>query len=1221
MDMDFAEAASVVALSLAAAVAGTTLVMGARKQPKHRIEDVADDEDAVVRPTKRRQSLDSFAREAAPDETVVDLLKRRALETPDKVVYIFLDDQGQESVVITFEELDRAARKVAATLQIEGGLEKGDRVMLCYPPGLDFAMGFWGCLYAGAIGIPTYPPYPGTLAKDLPKFNRMVEDSGANVILTNRTYHLATQLATAKSYFSRDAPSWPAGIKWFSTDAISNSLSNQYVDVTSTVEDIAFFQYSSGSTSEPKAVMITHGNIQAQLQTWASIKETDTMISWLPSYHDMGLVGFILTPCAFGARCVSMSPLAFIKDPAMWMRIASKYKGTHLCAPNFGYALAARKTSKAQVAKLNLSHVKQAICAAEPIRVESLEAFTETFAPCGFDPKTFNCGYGLAEVTLVVTGQDPKVRKEPAVLNVKKSILEKQKRVVLAPKGHPSADSTTLVGCGHAMPTFEVIVVDPETRKQLAENQVGEVWIRGPSVAKGYWKREEYTKEMFHATLHSKATKGGNSWLKSGDMGFLRNKEVFITGRLKDLIIIRGRNVIPQDVEHSVEIAHDQVRPGCVAAFSVETSMQEEALVVVAELRADLKKDQDQLATIARKIATAILSEHQLRCAAIVLLKPRSIPKTTSGKIQRSAAKKAYENDALASQYTHRGNAEPKEVKAVRVEEAEGDDDEAKPAHTGEVRSLDEIEAWLLERLAQELGGGETSEEDNNEGKAATKDAPAVDLETPWACFGMDSVAIVSLSAELGEFLGCVVPPAVFFQYDTPAKLLAAPGLATGELVEENNGDAEPVSFIGDDGELKPECYDVMAFPEIQHLQGQMQELTSAGLKVPFLDVLTAEKRKQLNYNTYNYLGYASHPAVAAASKAAIDTYGTGMSSSPIVGQTIVNTEVEAQLCKHFGAESAVLFVGGWVANVTTIDSLVGKGDLILCDVLNHNSCVTGQRLSGASILSFPHNDVATADRILKSVRHKYRRVLIVIEGVYSMDGDIPDLPAFVALKKQHKCFLFLDEAHSFGTMGATGKGMCEFYNVDPSEVDIRMGTMSKAMGSVGGFILASNVWIQYLKHCAGGFVYSVGLGPANAGATLKSLQLMAKEPERSVRLQELSAYFFDACVKAKLDVGTNVRGTCVVVVYTGSTVDTVRASMLLSDDEGINVKPIVHPAVEEGKCRLRFFISYLKTEDELQRTVDALVRVLATVRANPFVPPQPTTIDVIPDDDDAVVA
>ncbi|OQR97825.1 fatty-acid-CoA ligase, partial [Thraustotheca clavata] len=600
-------ASAVVATSLAAVAVGAAAYLSSRKR-KH--EDVQERSLPVARAVAGEEPKAKRARvtkqQVVPSEaSIVDLLKQRAQNTPDKVVYVFLDDNGKESVVLTFADVDKAARRVAATLQQDAGLKKGDRVMLCYPPGLDFAMGFWGCLYAGAIGIPVYPPYPGTLAKDLPKFNRMVEDSGARVILTNRAYYMATQLATAKSYFSGSV-SWPKDIQWFSTDAISNAMADRYEPTDCTFDDLAFFQYSSGSTSEPKAVMISHGNIHAQLKTWASIREDETMISWLPSYHDMGLVGFILVPIATGARCISMSPIAFIKDPSLWMRTASKYKGTHVCAPNFGYALAARKTTKAQVAKLDLSHLKQCICAAEPIRVESLEAFTEKFLPAGFNPKTFNCGYGLAEVTLVVTGQDPHKPQEPTVLAVKKSALEQKKSAIVAPKGHNSTDICTLVGCGIPMPTFRVIVVDPETHVQLRDNQVGEVWIQGPSVAKGYWKREEYTKEQFQATLKDAKQKRqsiGSSdkshflrsgdvsildkshWLRSGDMGFIRQGQTFITGRLKDLIIVRGRNICPQDVEQSVELAHEEVRPGCVAAFSIETSNQEEALVVVAELR------------------------------------------------------------------------------------------------------------------------------------------------------------------------------------------------------------------------------------------------------------------------------------------------------------------------------------------------------------------------------------------------------------------------------------------------------------------------------------------------------------------------------------------------------------------------------------------------------------------------------------------------------------
>ncbi|GAB9472086.1 Fatty-acid-coa ligase [Globisporangium polare] len=1135
-------------------------------------------------------------------EVVVDELKRKAVgKWRKKIVYTFLDDRGKESVNYTYEDIDKAARRIAATLQTEGNLQKGDRVMLCYPPGLDFAMGFWGCLYAGAIGIPVYPPYPGTLAKDLPKFNRMVEDSGAKVILTNKTYHLASKMATVKGFFSADksATTWPADVQWFTTDTISDSVGSLYNDskLNLTIDDLAFFQYSSGSTSAPKAVMISHGNLRAQLKTWDSIMISDTLVSWLPSYHDMGLVGFIITPCITGAQCVSMSPISFIKDPTIWMRIVTKYKATHVCAPNFGYALAARKTSDAEAAKMDLSTLKQAICAAEPIRKESLDAFISKFEKAaGFDPKTFNCGYGLAEVTLVCTGQDPMERKLPSILSIKKSTVEAERKVVVAAATEPVENVMTLVGCGKPMPTFRVAVVDPDSKKQLKEGQVGEIWIEGPSVAVGYWNRPEYTEEMFGAQIAGEEDPN-ETYLRTGDMGFLHHGEVFVTGRLKDLIIIRGRNVVPQDVEASIERAHDHVRPGCTAAFSIEKN-QEEALVLVAEVKNGSSKEICE--EICREIVKVVLSEHQLRCEAIVLLRQKTIPKTTSGKIQRSAAKSKFLTNSLPKpiyEYKSKDAHKPapkqapvaaaKQTEVVREVETSTDLEVSaeKPVQKPEdIKSEEEILAWLVERIAKEV-------EPTEDGSEPTP----IDPSTPWASYGLDSIAIVGLSSELGEFLSCIVPPSAFFQYDTPLKLASAPGLATGDLESDETNQPSGTELASTIEEIDASCYDFNAFPEIQDLFSQMKEFEDAGLRVPYLETLTAEKRKMVNFNTYNYLGNASNHDVALASKKAIEEYGTTMSSSPIVGQTLINVELEAALCTFFRAEASILYVGGWVANVATIDSLVSKGDLILCDALNHNSCVTGQRLSGATILPFPHNDTAALERMLSKLRTKYRRVLIVAEGVYSMDGDIPNLPEIIRIKKQYKSILFLDEAHSFGTMGASGRGLVEHFNVDPQDVDVRMGTMSKALGSVGGFILGSTAVIKYLKHCTGGFVFSVGLSPACAGAALKSIQLMTKSPSRTLKLQERSGYFFDLCVKAKLKIAESTfRGAPVVVVIIGSTIATAKASEFLAEKGKVNVKPIVYPAVEEGKCRLRFFISSLHTKKQLEHAVELLTAYLA---------------------------
>ncbi|RLN20969.1 hypothetical protein BBJ28_00006204 [Nothophytophthora sp. Chile5] len=1147
---------------------------------------------------------------AVNTEPVVAELQRRAAADKwrHKIVYTFLDDLGRETVNLSFEDVDRAARKVAAALQRDAGVVKGDRVMLCFPPGLDFALAFWGCLYAGAVGIPVYPPYPGTLAKDLPKFNRLVADSGAAVVLTNKTYHLASKLATAKGFFSTSAAAattWPPNVQWLTTDALPDSLAAEYDPSTArtlTQHDVAFFQYSSGSTSAPKAVMISHGNLRAQLKTWDSIVPTDTMVSWLPSYHDMGLVGFIVTPCVTGARCVSMSPISFIKDPALWMRTASRYKATHVCAPNFGFALAARKTSDAQASQMDLSALKQAICAAEPIRRESLDAFTAKFGgeKAGFDPKTFNCGYGLAEVTLVCTGQDPRSRTLPTLLDVDKRLLETKRQVAVVNGSRQNPKNATdvleLVGCGKPMPTFSVAIVEPDTKKALKELQVGEIWVQGPSVSIGYWNRTEYTEEMFHAQLAGEKNPK-NVFLRTGDLGFLRQGELFVTGRLKDLIIIRGRNVCPQDVEASVERAHESVRPGCSAAFSIEKD-QEEALVVVAEVKNG--SSPQTLEDICNEIIKTVLSEHQLKCEAVVLLRQKTIPKTTSGKIQRSAAKLKFQDGTL-SKPVFQYHAKAGGRSAARAASSAPKKTEEKPAAvaeqgenaaTGELKTPDEILAWLLEHVAQEMEVPTTSDESGAKPEAtATTPNPAdIDPNTPWAMFGMDSVAIVGLSSDLGEFLGCIVSPSAFFQFDTPLKLANAPGLAAGDLASdpegENQGGNASMQSATTVEEIEASCYDIENFPEVQGLFGQMKEFESAGLRVPFLETLTPEKRRMTNFNTYNYLGNASDPEVAAASKRAIEEYGTTMSSSPIVGQTQVNVDLEKALCSFFNAEASILFVGGWVSNVTTIDALVSKGDLILCDALNHDSCVSGQRLSGATILPFPHNDTKALERMLSKLRTKYRRVLIVIEGVYSMDGDIPDVHEMIRIKKKYKALLFLDEAHSFGTMGETGRGICDHFDVDPRDVDVRMGTMSKALGSVGGFILGSQALIKYLKHCAGGFVFSVGLAPACGSAALKSVELMTEDASRTLTLQDRSKYFYDLCNKHDVPIGENTfRGAPVVVVMIGSTIATAKASEYLAAHQ-VNVKPIVYPAVEEGKCRLRFFISALHTKQQLEHTV-----------------------------------
>jgi 8-amino-7-oxononanoate synthase len=353
--------------------------------------------------------------------------------------------------------------------------------------------------------------------------------------------------------------------------------------------------------------------------------------------------------------------------------------------------------------------------------------------------------------------------------------------------------------------------------------------------------------------------------------------------------------------------------------------------------------------------------------------------------------------------------------------------------------------------------------------------------------------------------------------------------------------------------------------------------------------------RKLLSFATYNYLGMSGDPVVMAAAKAAIDRYGTSVSASRLVsGEKPLHRELEQGIAAFVGAQDAIVFVGGHSTNESTIGHLFGHGDLVLHDGLAHNSIIQGAILSGARRRPFPHNNWQALDEVLKEVRADYRRVLVAIEGVYSMDGDYPDLPRFIEVKKRHKVFLMVDEAHSIGTMGAHGRGIGEHFQIDPADVDIWMGTLSKSFGSCGGYIAGSNELVEYLKYTAPGFVYSVGIPPGAAAAALASLRLMEKEPERVTRLRERSRLFLSLAKERGLNTGMS-HDTPVIPVIVGSSAGAVMLSRRLFE-RGINVQPIMHPAVEESAARLRFFITARHTEDQIRRTVDAVAEEFAEI-------------------------
>ncbi|MGD1921992.1 MAG: fatty acyl-AMP ligase [Pleurocapsa sp.] len=549
----------------------------------------------------------------------VELLLDRAQTNPEHNIYRYLHRGETEVARLNYGELDRQARAIAALLQSR--TRKGDRVLLLYPPGLDFIKASFGCMYAGVIAVPAYPPKPN---RKLSRLEAIIKDARATLILTTSFLLSRTerQLALEPEL---------AAIPWLTSDDVEPEAAASWNRVEIDENDLAFLQYTSGSTGNPKGVMVSHKNIlhnSALVHQAYGHSVASRGVIWLPTYHDMGLIGGVLQPLYGNFPVTLMSPLDFLQKPIRWLQAISQYRATTSGGPNFAYELVCRKVKPEQLAELDLSSWEVAFTGAEPIRGSTLDRFTATFAPCGFRREAFYPCYGMAETTLIVTGGLKSAN--PIVEQIDPVALEQQK--VVTPKtGEPARQ---IVGCGQSASGLTVAIADPQSGMTLKEREIGEIWVAGASVTRGYWQKPAETKASFDAYFTD--TKEG-PFLRTGDLGFLSDGELFVTGRIKDFIIISGQNYYPQDVELTVEQSHPALKPNSSAAFAIEGKSSEE-LVVVQEVERTYLRKLDPKAVIAT-INQAIATEHNLQTYATVLVKPGSIPKTSSGKIKRYACK------------------------------------------------------------------------------------------------------------------------------------------------------------------------------------------------------------------------------------------------------------------------------------------------------------------------------------------------------------------------------------------------------------------------------------------------------------------------------------------------------------------------------------------------------------------------------------------------------
>lgn len=689
-------------------------------------------------------------------DSVVDLAMARAGQFADRSLYRFLTEGEADGPAdrYSFNDLHTYARRIAVMLE-EAGL-RGQRVLLVYQPGIEFIAGFFGCLYAGAVAVPAVAPHPARPERSLPRLCAIAAEAGARAALTTTALRARLLNRIGENPELRNLK-WLTSADWAACDA------DLWRRPELTGDTLAFLQFTSGSTGNPRGVMLSHGNLLSNLRIIGrgfAIRSTDFGIHWLPFYHDMGLIGGILETLYGGATSVFMSPLHFLQKPLRWLKAISHFQGHISGGPDFAFRLCCERVTAETLEQLDLRSWRVAFSGAETVRADTLQRFCDTFSPCGFRPASIYPCFGLAESTLFVTGGQ--ADEPPTVIDVEMQSLAAGTAV--RTEGSESARVRELVGCGKVGAGQELRIVDPETRRACTTGTVGEIWVSGPSVAQGYWGRPELTAEVFGATLDDEP---GKTFLRTGDLGFVdADGELFFVGRQKDLIVVRGANHYPQDLERTAEGAHPAIRPNCVVVFAVEAA-GEECVIVGCEVRPT--DDSAFLREVANSIRTVIAAEHEISVYQVILLKPGGIPKTSSGKVRRSMCREQYA-EGLPGEIgrfdnTGRAEAEP----ALAEEPATG-----APA-TG-------LERRIIELVAGQLG----------------VDPAEIGPTSSFARFGLDSLRAVAVSGLLETETGRKLSPALLYNYPT-ARALARylEGNAGAAVAGRRRDPGEPVAIVG----------------------------------------------------------------------------------------------------------------------------------------------------------------------------------------------------------------------------------------------------------------------------------------------------------------------------------------------------------------------------------------------------------------------------------------
>jgi 7-keto-8-aminopelargonate synthetase-like enzyme/acyl-CoA synthetase (AMP-forming)/AMP-acid ligase II/acyl carrier protein len=913
---------------------------------------------------------------------------------------------------------------------------------------------------------------------------------------------------------------------------------------------LSFLQFTSGSVLNPRAVRISHENLEANCRAiieHSQVVATDVWVSWLPLFHDMGLVGATSVPIISGGKLVLVDPSRFIENPTVWLKSISKYRATITVAPNMAYSICATKIPESRLAGIDLSSLRIMFNGSEPINRHDLDAFNKRMAPLGFKSAAFLPCYGLAESTLAVTvsGSSNGYR----FVRASASVLEREGLFRESEDGERALE---IVSVGKPVPRHEIRTIDPGTDTVLPETLVGEIQVKGPSVARGYLG-DEFPVE--------------DGWLKTGDLGFIHRGELYVVGRLKDLIKKAGRGIFPTDIE-TLASQVEGVRAGGAIAFEFQHNQRPQVGLVV-----ESKINNGGCNLLAQALRRRIIDGLALSLDAVWIVAPKTIPKTTSGKLQRRRAAQMAETGRF-------GEPAINELALV-----------ATSPHSDHLREV-------ISEVKPSLAGRQFS------------------LDATWADLGIDSLDLQSIIAGLEARLDIPPVDGQIGNIHTPASLLrftqqhlrpsasteavaSAPraNRATAEAVETSDGVksfahqlrlGSALSFVA-----AAQCADVRHkgalfaavrdWTESRH--GSLYNVYLKGGSAPRAEIGIGEMSTDESvriFSTNHYLGLHRHPEVLHAAKQALETHGAGVgTSAPSGGYTEIHRQLEDSLTNFVGKEAGIIFPTGYTANVGTIAALCGRGDRVIVDKEIHASVVDGCRLSGATIEAFRHNDVSDLDRILN--RKHAGTTLVVVESVYSMGGEASDLASIIRTAHAHGALVMVDESHAFGFYGRDGAGLSEACGV-LAEVDLFMTTMSKSLASLGGFVAGDRDLIDLIRWSSRAFIFQACATPASIASAETALRLIGEGYGRE-QLWMNTRRFREGALR----IGLSCTGNSPIVTVPARTAGAARRAARALLDLGVFAPAIIHPAVALDESRLRFTITASHTVEDIDCALGAI--------------------------------